>query len=67
MLAVPEDGIDRRDHFFERGGTSLTAVRLAIALDRKVSLKDLLSHPVLTDLATELDSRSAAAGSPAQP
>ncbi|MEX5259411.1 amino acid adenylation domain-containing protein [Kocuria sp. CPCC 205263] len=67
VLAVPEDGIDRRDHFFERGGTSLTAVRLAIALDRKVSLKDLLSHPVLTDLATELDSRSAAAGSPAQP
>ncbi|WP_336650031.1 amino acid adenylation domain-containing protein [Kocuria rosea] len=67
VLAVPEDGIDRHDHFFERGGTSLTAVRLAIALDRKVSLKDLLSHPVLTDLATELDSRSAAAGSPAQP
>ncbi|MFI7581355.1 amino acid adenylation domain-containing protein [Kocuria kalidii] len=67
VLAIPEGRIDRRDHFFERGGTSLTAVRLAIALDRAVSLKDLISHPVLTDLATELDSRSAASGSPAHP
>lgn len=67
VLAVPEDRIDRRDHFFDLGGSSLTAVRLAIALDRKVSLKDLISHPVLTDLATELDSRSAAAGAPARP
>lgn len=67
VLAIPEDRIDRRDHFFDRGGTSLTAVRLAIALDRAVSLKDLISHPVLTDLATELDARSAAAGSPARP
>ncbi|MCM3687871.1 non-ribosomal peptide synthetase [Kocuria rosea] len=66
VLAIPEDRIDRRDHFFDRGGTSLTAVRLAIALDRAVSLKDLISHPVLTDLATELDSRSSAADSPAR-
>ncbi|MGX5357863.1 non-ribosomal peptide synthetase [Kocuria sp. KH4] len=67
VLAVPEERIDRRDHFFDLGGSSLTAVRLAIALDRKVSLKDLVSHPVLTDLATELDSRSAAADAPARP
>ncbi|MEX5295308.1 amino acid adenylation domain-containing protein [Kocuria sp. CPCC 205268] len=67
VLAVPEDRIDRRDHFFDLGGSSLTAVRLAIALDRKVSLKDLVSHPVLTDLATELDARSAAHDVPARP
>ncbi len=67
VLAVPEDRIDRRDHFFDLGGSSLTAVRLAIALDRKVSLKDLVSHPVLTDLATELDARSAAHDAPARP
>ena len=34
------------------------AVKLAIALDRAVSLKDLLRTPVLADLATLLDERS---------
>ncbi len=48
----------RRDNFFDRGGTSLSAVRVAISLDREVSLKDLVRHPVLTDLAALLDERS---------
>ena len=34
-----------RDHFFDRGGTSLTAVKLAIALKRAVSLKDITRLP----------------------
>jgi hypothetical protein len=51
VLGIPEDQIGRRDHFFDRGGTSLSAVKLVIALDRAVSLKDVTRHPVLADLA----------------
>lgn len=55
LLGVPEEGIGRTDHFFDSGGTSLTAVRLSLALDRAVSLKDITRHPVLADLAALLD------------
>lgn len=58
VLGIPQDQIDRRDSFFDRGGTSLSAVRLAIALDRAVSLKDLTRYPVLADLAALLDGRA---------
>ncbi|WP_331450845.1 amino acid adenylation domain-containing protein [Streptomyces prasinus] len=58
VLGVPRAQIDRRAHFFDRGGTSLSAVRLAIALDRTVSLKDVTGHPVLADLAALVDGRS---------
>ena len=58
VLGLPQDQIGRRDHFFDRGGTSLSAVRLAITLDRAVSLKDVTRHPVLADLAGLLDGRS---------
>ena len=51
VLGIPADQIGRRDHFFDRGGTSLSAVKLVIALDRAVSLKDVTRHPVLADLA----------------
>ncbi|MET7718923.1 TauD/TfdA family dioxygenase, partial [Streptomyces sp. NPDC005407] len=57
VLGVPQDRIGRRDHFFDRGGTSLSAVKLAIALDRAVSLKDVTAHPVLTDLAALVDNK----------
>ncbi|MEU6089645.1 amino acid adenylation domain-containing protein [Streptomyces sp. NPDC047085] len=55
VLGVPEPQIGRKDHFFDSGGTSLSAVKLTIALDRAVSLKDITRHPVLADLATLLD------------
>ncbi|WP_344017189.1 alpha/beta fold hydrolase, partial [Pseudonocardia xinjiangensis] len=55
---VPVDQIGRGDHFFDRGGNSLSAVKLAIALDRAVSLKDITRHPVLSDLAGLVDGRS---------
>ena len=55
--ASPRDRIGRHDHFFDRGGTSLSAVKLAIALDRAVSLKDVTRHPVLADLAALIDRR----------
>jgi amino acid adenylation domain-containing protein len=58
VLGVPQDQISRQDHFFDRGGTSLLAVKLAVAVDRVVSLKDLTRHPVLADLAGLVDGRS---------
>ena len=54
VLGIPADQIGRRDHFFDRGGSSLSAVKLAIALNREVSLKDITRHPVLADLAVAL-------------
>jgi amino acid adenylation domain-containing protein len=51
VLGIPRDQIGRRDHFFDLGGTSLSAVRLAIVLDRVVSFKDLTAHPILADQA----------------
>lgn len=58
VLGIPQNRIGRRDHFFDRGGTSLSAVKLAIALDRAVSLKDVTRHPVLAELAGLVDGRS---------
>ncbi|WP_406178204.1 phosphopantetheine-binding protein [Streptomyces sp. NBC_00996] len=57
MLGLPADQISRRDHFFDLGGTSLSAVRPAIAMDRAVFLEDLTHHPVLADLAVLVDDR----------
>jgi surfactin synthase thioesterase subunit len=55
VLGIPQDQIGREDHFFDRGGTSLTAVKLVIALDREVSLKDVTRLPVLADQARLID------------
>jgi amino acid adenylation domain-containing protein len=57
VLGIPKDQIGRRDHFFDLGGTSLSALKLAIALDRAVSFRDLTGHPILADQATLLDVR----------
>src|SRR3989454_4273126 len=59
VLGIPKDQICRRDHFAELGGTSLSALKLAITLGRAVSFKDLINHPILADLATLVDDRSA--------
>src|SRR5262249_9986901 len=58
VLGIPQEQIGRRDRFFDLGGTSLSALRLAIALDRAVSVKDLTDHPVLADLGTLVDGRA---------
>ena len=58
MLGIPQDQISRNDNFFDRGGSSLLAVKLAIALDRAVSLKELTRHPVLADMAALVDGKS---------
>ncbi|WP_214405587.1 non-ribosomal peptide synthetase [Pseudonocardia lacus] len=60
VLEVPVGEVGRHDHFFDRGGTSLTAVRLVIATGRAVSLKDVTRQPVLAELAALIDRRSAA-------
>jgi acyl-coenzyme A synthetase/AMP-(fatty) acid ligase len=51
VLGMRKDQVGRRDHFFDLGGTSLSAVKLAIALNRAVSLKDVAEHPILADMA----------------
>src|SRR5438552_2850133 len=66
VLGIPKDQIGRRHHFFELGGTSLSALKLAITLERVVSFKDLTDHPILADLAVLVDDkvrRAAASGS----
>ncbi|MBV1949586.1 amino acid adenylation domain-containing protein [Streptomyces sp. BV129] len=67
LLGVPEERIGRRDHFFDSGGTSLTAVKLTIALDRAVSLKDITRNPVLADLAALLEGAAEQSGELLQP
>lgn len=64
VLGVAEDQVGRLDHFFDRGGSSLSAVKLAIALKRAVSLSDITRHPVLADLAAVVDGRSAPTAAP---
>ncbi|MER7727957.1 amino acid adenylation domain-containing protein [Streptomyces sp. NPDC096323] len=59
VLKVPAERIGRTDHFFEIGGTSLTAVRLAMALERLVTVKEVARTPVLCDLAALLAERLA--------
>src|SRR6185436_10501688 len=60
VLGIPQDQIGRQNHFFELGGTSLSALRLAIALGRALSFKDIAAHPILADQATLISSRKAA-------
>ena len=61
LLGVDEAAIDRDTHFFERGGSSLLAVKLAVRLQKAVSLPEIGAHPVLADLAALLDERAATA------
>src|SRR5216117_210541 len=61
VLGIPKDQIGRRDHFFELGGTSLSALKLAITLERAVSFKDLIDHPIIADLAMLVDDKVRAA------
>ena len=57
VLGIPKDQIGRRDHFFDLGGTSLSALKLAIALNRAVSFRDLAGHPIHADQAALIERR----------
>ncbi|OZM79356.1 amino acid adenylation domain-containing protein [Pseudonocardia sp. MH-G8] len=61
VLGVAEAQIGRHDHFFDRGGDSLSAVKLVIALQREVSLADITGCPTLAELAQLLESRTVSA------
>ena len=68
VLSIPKDEIGRRDHFFDLGGTSLSILKLAIALNRAVSFKELTAHPILADLAELIERRlEGVGGVPAAP
>src|SRR3989442_15186241 len=51
VLGSPKDQRGRRDRFFDLGGTSLSALKLAITLERAVSFKGLTDPPIPADLA----------------
>jgi len=55
VLGIPKGQIGRQDDFFDLGGTSLSALRLVIALDRVVGFKELAAHPILADQAALVD------------
>jgi amino acid adenylation domain-containing protein len=55
VLGIATDRIGRHDHFFDMGGTSLSLLKLAVALNRAVSFSDLSVHPVLADQASLID------------
>jgi acyl-coenzyme A synthetase/AMP-(fatty) acid ligase len=58
VLGVPQAQLGRHDHFFDCGGTSLSAVKLAIILNRAVSHRDITEHPTLAELADLIDQRT---------
>jgi amino acid adenylation domain-containing protein len=58
VLGIAAERIGRHDHFFDLGGNSLSAVKLAIALNRVVTLTELNRHPVLADLAVLIDAKA---------
>lgn len=60
-LNVPLQSIGRADNFFALGGTSLAATWLVVKLDRLVSLTQIITHPVLSDLAAAVDNGQGAA------
>jgi len=55
VLGIPKEQIGRQSHFFNMGGASLSALKLAIALGRAMSVKDLIAHPILADQAALID------------
>lgn len=56
---MPLERIGRGSRFADLGGTSLTAIRLAIALDRVVSVKELAHTPTVADVAALLERKAA--------
>jgi acyl-coenzyme A synthetase/AMP-(fatty) acid ligase len=61
VLGVPHEQICRRHSFFDLGGTSLSALKLAIVLERIVPFKALAEHPILADQAALIDTSTSVA------
>ncbi|MFG3101437.1 amino acid adenylation domain-containing protein [Streptomyces sp. NPDC048182] len=63
-LGIPVGRIGRGDDFFRHGGTSLSAVRMLVGLDRAVSLRRLMAGPTLREVAAAVDEHTGAADTP---
>ncbi|MFI9323552.1 amino acid adenylation domain-containing protein [Kitasatospora aureofaciens] len=61
LLKVPAGRIGRRARFADLGGTSMTAIRLVIALDRAVTVGELADTPTVAEVAALLDRKASAA------
>jgi amino acid adenylation domain-containing protein len=59
LLQAPLEQIGRGSRFTDLGGTSLVMIRLAIALDRQVSIAELATTPTVADVAALLDRKRA--------
>ncbi len=59
LLKVPVERIGRHTAFAELGGTSLSAIRLSIALGRQVTVGDLANTPTIADVAALVDGKAA--------
>jgi amino acid adenylation domain-containing protein len=55
VLDIPAAEIGRGDSFFDRGGSSLSAVKLVLTLNREVGLPDVIRNPTLAGLAALID------------
>ncbi|UOX89997.1 non-ribosomal peptide synthetase [Amycolatopsis sp. FBCC-B4732] len=64
LLGLPLSNIGRNDDFFRRGGSSLSAIQLVVRLGKRVSLLDVVSNPVLADLAAAVDGSRHPGGEP---
>ncbi|WAP56741.1 non-ribosomal peptide synthetase [Streptomyces sp. S465] len=58
VLRLPDEEIGRNENFFDRGGTSLSAVRLVVRMERGFTLRDIHQRPVLAELAELIDARN---------
>lgn len=65
LLGVDASALGRDTHFFERGGSSLLAVKMAVGLKKAVTLPEIVANPVLADLAALIDGRATAEPAPA--
>jgi acyl-coenzyme A synthetase/AMP-(fatty) acid ligase len=61
VLGTAVESVRREDNFFDIGGTSLTGVKLVIALGRTLSLKQITRHPTPAQMAALIDASAAAA------
>ncbi len=61
ILAVDPATIGRTDHFFRLGGDSILAMKLvgaAVEQGLRLSVKDFFRHPVISEMAAEIDGRT---------
>ncbi|KAL6159790.1 putative NRPS-like protein biosynthetic cluster [Exserohilum turcicum] len=66
-LNIPEDDIGIDDNFFNRGGDSISAMRLVNAARKHqvvISVKDIWDHPQLKDLAVHMTQNQVEAKAP---